>query len=150
MAATARATWLYADARCVHLARALLFSGLSFRLSVSLHQQKAGYKELEAGECHLVYFVETNKKLFFFLQFLYFIRRCLLRVRLDEAKSSELEATNKWQQERRQVAHIEKQMNRIQSGQGVAKGKAKGYSSAGGIQDSRAKMTDDLDELSTR
>ena len=69
MAATARATWLCADARCVHLARALLFSGLSFRLSVSLHQQKAGYKELEAGECHLISFVETNKKLFFSYSF---------------------------------------------------------------------------------
>ena len=48
------------------------------------------------------------------------------------------------------MAHIEKKMNKIQSGQGVAKGKAKGYSSASGIQDSRAKMTDDLQELSTR
>lgn len=48
------------------------------------------------------------------------------------------------------MAHIEKKMNKIQSGQGVAKGKAKGYSSACGIQDSRAKMTDDLEELSTR
>lgn len=74
----------------------------------------------------------------------------VLQRRLDEAKNCELEATNKWQQERRQVAHIEKKMNKIQSGQGVAKGKAKGYSSANGMPDSRAKMTDDLEELSTR
>lgn len=74
----------------------------------------------------------------------------VLQRRLDEAKNCELEATNKWQQERRQVAHIEKKMNKIQSGQGVAKGKAKGYSSASGMQESRAKMTDDLEELSTR
>ena len=74
---------------------------------------------------------------------------CLLRTRLDEAKSSELEATNKWQQERRQLAHLEKQLNRVQSGQGVAKGKGKGYSSAGGAHDRQAKI-DDLEELSTR
>ncbi|XP_044178708.1 coiled-coil domain-containing protein 13-like isoform X2 [Acropora millepora] len=74
----------------------------------------------------------------------------VLQRRLDEAKNYELEATNKWQQERRQVAHIEKKMNKIQSGQCVAKGKAKGYSSASGIHDSRAKVTDDLEELSTR
>ncbi|XP_068720551.1 coiled-coil domain-containing protein 13-like [Montipora capricornis] len=73
----------------------------------------------------------------------------VLQRRLDEAKSSELEATNKWQQERRQLAHLEKQLNRVQSGQGVAKGKGKGYSSAGGAHDRQAKI-DDLEELSTR
>ena len=74
---------------------------------------------------------------------------CLFRTRLDEAKSSELEATNKWQQERRQLAHLEKQLNRMQSAQGVAKGKGKGYSSSGGAHDRQAKI-DDLEELSTR
>ena len=102
------------------------------------------------GEYHFTSFVETIKKKKIFLPSLYLIRRCLSRVRLDEAKNYELEATNKWQQERRQVAHIEKKMNKIQSGQCVAKGKAKGYSSASGIHDSRAKVTDDLEELSTR
>ena len=107
------------------------------------------YIQFFVGEYHFTSFVETIKKTHFLLS-LYLIRRCLSHVRLDEAKNCELEATNKWQQERRQVAHIEKKMNKIQSGQGVAKGKAKGYSSASGMQDSRARMTDDLEELSTR
>ena len=124
--------------------------GRGLRLSVPLSQPQVLYIQFFVGEYHFTSFVETNKKKTFFLPSLYSIRRCLSRVRLDEAKSCELEATNKWQQERRQVAHIEKKMNKIQSGQGVVKGKAKGYSSASEMQDSRAKMTDDLEELSTR
>lgn len=65
----------------------------------------------------------------------------------------ELEASNKWQQERRQVAHLEKQLSRVQSGQGVVKGKGKGkgkgYGTGGTVQDRQAKM-EDLEELSTR
>ena len=72
-----------------------------------------------------------------------------LLFRVDDAKNSELEANNKWQQERRQVAHMEKQLSRVQSGQGVAKGKGKGYSIGGGVQDRQPKM-EDLEELSTR
>ena len=59
----------------------------------------------------------------------------------------EVEASNKWQQERRQVAHLEKQLSRVQSGQGVVKGK--GYGTGGTVQDRQAKI-EDLEELSTR
>ena len=38
----------------------------------------------------------------------------------------EMEASNKWQQERHQVAHLEKQLSKLQSGQGVVKGKGGG------------------------
>ena len=69
--------------------------------------------------------------------------------RVDEAKSVELDAINKWQQERRQVAHMEKQLSRVHAGQGVAKGKGKGYGTGGGVQDRPAKM-EELEELSTR
>ena len=61
----------------------------------------------------------------------------------------ELEASNKWQQERRRVAHLEKQLSKLQSGQGEAKGKGKGYGIEGTVQDRQAKM-EDLEELSTR
>ena len=70
-------------------------------------------------------------------------------VRVDEAKTSELEATNKWQQERRQVAHMEKQLSRVQSGQGVPKGRGKGYSTGSAVHDRQGK-TEDVDELATR
>jgi len=73
----------------------------------------------------------------------------LLQRRVDEAKNSELETTNKWQQERRQVAHMEKQLSRVQSGQGVAKGRGKGYSTGSAVHERQAK-TEDVDELSTR
>ena len=75
----------------------------------------------------------------------------MLFPRVDEAKNMELEASNKWQQERRQVAHLEKQLSRVQSGQGVVKGKGKGkgYGTGGTVQDRQAKM-EDLEELSTR
>ena len=69
--------------------------------------------------------------------------------RVDEAKNIELEATNKWQQERRQVAHMEKQLSRVQSGQGVSKGRGKGYGTGSAVQDRQAKM-EDVEELSTR
>ena len=69
--------------------------------------------------------------------------------RVDEAKNMELEASNKWQQERRQVAHLEKQRSKLQSGQGVVKGKGKGYGTGGTVQERQAKM-EDLEELSTR
>ena len=69
--------------------------------------------------------------------------------RVDEAKNMELEASNKWQQERRQVAHLEKQLSRVQSGQGAVKGKRKGYGTRGTVQDRQAKM-EDLEELSAR
>ena len=70
--------------------------------------------------------------------------------RVDEAKNSELEANNKWQQERRQVAHMEKQLSRVQSGQGVAaKGRGKGYSTGSAVHERQAK-TEDVDELATR
>ena len=46
--------------------------------------------------------------------------------RVDEATNSELEAINKWQQERREVIHVEKQLRRVKSGQGVAKRGAQG------------------------
>ena len=49
--------------------------------------------------------------------------------RVDEATNSELEAINKWQQERLQVIHVEKQLRRVKSGQGVAKGWGTGYGS---------------------
>ena len=42
--------------------------------------------------------------------------------RVDEAKNSKLEATNKWQQERSQGTHMEKQLSRVQSGRGQVKG----------------------------
>ena len=61
----------------------------------------------------------------------------------------EMEASNKWQQERRQVAHVEKQLSKLQSGQGVVKGKGKGYGTGGTAQERQAKM-EDLEELSTR
>ena len=64
--------------------------------------------------------------------------------RVDEAKNSEMEASNKWQQERRQVAHMEKQLSRVQSGQGVVKGRGKGYGTGSAVQ------TEDVDELTTR
>jgi len=73
----------------------------------------------------------------------------LLQRRVDEAKSIELDAINKWQQERRQVAHMEKQLSRVQAGQGVAKGKGKGYGTGSGVQERPAKM-EELEELSTR
>lgn len=73
----------------------------------------------------------------------------LLIYRVDDAKNSELEAINKWQQERRQVAHMEKQLSRVQSGQGVAKGRGKGYSAGGGVQDRHLKI-EEVEELSTR
>ena len=69
--------------------------------------------------------------------------------RVDEAKNSELEAINKWQQERRQVVHVEKQLSRVQSGQGVAKGRGKGYGS-GGTRQERQGKPEDLDDLATR
>jgi len=69
--------------------------------------------------------------------------------RVDEAKNNELEASNKWQQERRQVAHMEKQLSRVQSGQGVAKGRGKGYSTGNGVNERQAK-TEDVDQLATR
>lgn len=73
----------------------------------------------------------------------------LLQKRVDDAKNSELEAINKWQQERRQVVHVEKQLSRVQSGQGVAKGRGKGYGSVGTGQERQGKP-EDLDELATR
>ena len=74
----------------------------------------------------------------------------LIRIlRVDEAKNSELEATNKWQEERRQVVHMEKQLSRVQSGQGVAKGKGKEYGTGSAVQE-RQSNTEDLDELATR
>ena len=70
--------------------------------------------------------------------------------RVDEAKNSELDATSKWQQERRQVVHMEKQLSRVQSGQqGVAKGRGKGYGTGSAVQERQAK-TEDLEELATR
>ena len=48
---------------------------------------------------------------------------------VDEAINSELEAINKWQQERSQVVHVEKQLRRVKSGQGVVKGWGTGYGS---------------------
>ena len=69
--------------------------------------------------------------------------------RVDEAINSELEAINKWQQERRQVVHVEKQLSRVQSGQGVAKGRGKGYGSGGTGQERQGKP-EDLDDLTTR
>ena len=69
--------------------------------------------------------------------------------RVNEAKNMELEASNKWQQERRQMAHLEKQLSKLQSGQGVVKGKGKGYGTGSTVQDRQAKM-EDLEELSTR
>ena len=61
----------------------------------------------------------------------------------------EMKASNKWQQERRQVAHWEKQLSKLQSGQGVVKGKGKGYGTGGTVQERQAKI-EDLEELSTR
>ncbi|KAJ7380185.1 Coiled-coil domain-containing protein 13 [Desmophyllum pertusum] len=74
----------------------------------------------------------------------------LLQRRVDEAKNSELDATSKWQQERRQVVHMEKQLSRVQSGQqGVAKGRGKGYGTGSAVQERQAK-TEDSEELATR
>ena len=47
------------------------------------------------------------------------------------------------------MAHIEKQMSRAQSGQGVAKGRGKGYSTGSVVHERQAK-TEDVDELATR
>ena len=79
---------------------------------------------------------------------IYYINVCYI-FRVDEAKNSELEAINKWQQERRQVVHVEKQLSRVQSGQGVAKGRGKGYGSGGTGQERQGKP-EDLDDLATR
>ena len=79
---------------------------------------------------------------------IYYINVCYI-FRVDEAKNSELEAINKWQQERRQVVHVEKQLSRVQSGQGVAKGRGKGYGSGGTGQERQGKP-EDLDNLATR
>lgn len=47
------------------------------------------------------------------------------------------------------MAHMEKQLSRVQSGQGVAKGRGKGYSAGGGVQDRHLKI-EEVEELSTR
>ena len=44
------------------------------------------------------------------------------------------------------MADLEKQLSRVQSGQGVVKGKGKGYGTGGKVQDRQAKM-EDLEEL---
>ena len=44
------------------------------------------------------------------------------------------------------MADLEKQLSRVQSGQGVVRGKGKGYGTGGKVQDRQAKM-EDLEEL---
>lgn len=86
----------------------------------------------------------------FWINLIKFRKTTSIRIfRVDDAKNSELEATNKWQQERRQVAHMEKQLSRVQSGQGVAKGRGKGYSTGSAVHERQTK-TEDVDELATK
>lgn len=47
------------------------------------------------------------------------------------------------------MVHMEKQLSRVQSGQGVTKGRGKGYGTGSAVQERQAK-TEDLDELATR
>ena len=47
------------------------------------------------------------------------------------------------------MAHMEKQLSRVQSGQGVPKGRGKGYSTGSAVHDRQGK-TEDVDELATR
>ena len=47
------------------------------------------------------------------------------------------------------MVHVEKQLSRVQSGQGVAKSKGKGYGTGSAVQERQAN-TEDLDELATR
>ena len=47
------------------------------------------------------------------------------------------------------MAYMEKQLSRVQSGQGVAKGRGKGYSTGSAVHERQAK-TEDVDELATR
>ena len=44
------------------------------------------------------------------------------------------------------MADLEKQLSRVQSGQGVVKGKGKSYGTGGKVQDRQTKM-EDLEEL---
>ena len=47
------------------------------------------------------------------------------------------------------MAHMEKQLSRVQSGQGVVKGRGKGYSTGSAIHERQAKA-EDVDELATK
>ena len=47
------------------------------------------------------------------------------------------------------MAHMGKQLSRVQSGQGVAKGRGRGYSTGSAVHERQAK-SEDVDELATK